>query len=98
MAASVYIVARFRAKAGQATELREALGRLVPPTRREAGCYQYDLLQSPDDPHDLCIFERWEDEKTLNQHIAGEALQRGLAEARAFMDGTPAAGRYGLVR
>ena len=97
MAASVYIVARFRAKAGQADDLRQALSRLVAPTRRELGCYQYDLLQSPEDPHDLCIFERWEDEASLNAHIAGETLQRTLGEARAFMDGTPQGGRFRLV-
>ena len=97
MPASVYIVVRFRANAGQADDLRQTLGRLVAPTRQEPGCHQYDLLQSPADPHDLCIVERWEDEASLTQHMAGEALRRTLGEARAFMDGTPQGGRFALV-
>lgn len=97
MAASVFIVARFRAKDGQADALRLALSKLVPPTRRELGCYQYDLLQSPEDPRDLCIFERWQDEQSLQRHIQGAGLQQMLGEARQFIDGTPQGVRYGMV-
>ncbi len=97
MAASVFIVARFRAKPGQDEALKQALAKLVPPTRREPGCYQYDLLQSPEDPLDLCIFERWQDEQSLQQHIQGAALQQMLGEARQFIDGTPHGARYRMV-
>jgi len=97
MAASVFIVARFRAKDGQETALKQTLAKMVQNTRRELGCFQYDLLQSPEDPRDLCIFERWDSEKALQEHIQGAELQRLLGEAREFMDGTPAAGRYEMV-
>ncbi|MGE0394098.1 MAG: putative quinol monooxygenase [Vicinamibacterales bacterium] len=97
MPASVFVVVRFRAKDGQADELRRALSKLVPPTRREPGCVQYDLLESPADPRDLCIFERWESEQALQQHVQGAELQRMLGEARAFIDGAPEAGRYRMV-
>ncbi len=97
MAASVFVVARFRAKEGQADALKQALAKLVPPTRRELGCYQYDLLESPEDAHDLCILEKWEDEKSLGQHIQGEGLQKLLGDARPFIDGTPQGNRYRLV-
>jgi quinol monooxygenase YgiN len=97
MAPSVFIVARFRAKDGQADALRQTLSKLVPPTRRELGCYQYDLLQSPEDPRDLCIFERWQDERSLQQHIEGAGLQKTLGEAREFIDGAPQGSRYRMV-
>lgn len=97
MPASVFIVARFRAKAGQEEALKQALAVLVPPTRREPGCYQYDLLQSPEDPRDLCIFERWQNEQALQQHLQGPGLQQALGAARVFMDGTPQGTRYRMV-
>lgn len=98
MATPVYIVARFRAKEGAHDSLKEALARLVDPTRLEHGCEQYDLVQSADDPRDLCILEKWTDQASLGQHIAGEGLQRALGEARVFFDGTPQGSRFGLVR
>jgi quinol monooxygenase YgiN len=44
MSASIYLIVRFRARAGQEDALKQALGTLVAPTRREAGCVQYDFL------------------------------------------------------
>ncbi len=97
MAATVFVVARFRALEGQDEALKQALLKMVPPTRREPGCIQYDLLQSPEDPRDLCFLERWESDRALQQHIQGEGLQRMLGDARAFIDGTPHGARYTMV-
>ena len=47
MAASVYVLARFVAKAGKEDELKDVLAAAVAPTRRELGCYQYELLVGP---------------------------------------------------
>ena len=98
MATPVYIVARFRAKEGAHESLKEALARLVDPTRLEPGCEQYDLVQSADDPRDFCILERWTDQDSLGRHIAGEDLRRALGQASAFFDGAPQGSRFGLVR
>jgi quinol monooxygenase YgiN len=97
MAASVFVVARFRAKEGQENELKQVLARLVMPTRRELGCYQYDLLENPDDPRDLCFLEKWEDDRSLDRHVAGDFLQKTITEAGALIDGTPQGARYRLV-
>ena len=97
MAATIHIVARFRAKAGKEDELKSVLVSLVAPTRRELGCYQYDLLQSPTEPQELCIVERWDSEPALEQHMASEHLKKGLAAAKDLIDGPPEGRRYILV-
>ncbi len=70
MAASVLVVAHYLAKPGKEDEVRGLLNALVAPSRREIGCYQYDLLRNQDDPHDFCFVERWEDDQAVDQHSA----------------------------
>jgi quinol monooxygenase YgiN len=97
VSATIHLVARFRAKAGKEDELKTVLAALVGPTRRELGCYQYDLLQSPSDPREFCFIERWENERALEQHTASAHLKSVLAEASGLTEGTPEGRRYVLV-
>lgn len=97
MPATMYVVARFRAKEGKEEALKNVLVALVAPTRRELGCYQYDLLQNPVDAHDFCFVERWENEKTLDQHLASEHIKKGREQFADLVAESPQVGRYVLV-
>ena len=97
MPASIHIVARFRAQAGKEDALKTVLSTLVAPTRRELGCYQYDLLQSPTDLREFCFVERWESEKALEQHTSSEYLKKALTDAADLIEGPPEDLRYVLV-
>ena len=97
MAASIHVVAHFRAKAGKEDALKNVLISMVAPTRRELGCYQYDLLQSPTDPRDFCFVERWDGEKALDQHLDTEYVKKGLAAATELIEGPPEGRRYIIV-
>jgi quinol monooxygenase YgiN len=95
--ASVHVIARFRAKAGNEAALKAVLSSLVAPTRRELGCYQYDLLESPTDAQEFCLVERWENEKALEQHTETEHVRKALAEAAPLTEEPPEGRRYILV-
>ena len=55
----VTVVAAFEARPGREAELRAALIELVAPTRLEAGCLNYDLHQSPEQPAKFLFHENW---------------------------------------
>jgi len=97
MDATVNMIVRFRAKAGQEEQLKGVLASLLAPTRREAGCLQYDLWQDTSDPTVLCIVERWESRETHQAHVAAPALHVTLASAGPFFDGPPQAGTYAVL-
>lgn len=97
MAATVNMIVRFRAKAGQEEPLKSVLASLLAPTRREAGCIQYDLWQDTSDPAVLCIVERWENQDTHQAHVAGAGLHATLASAGPLFDGPPQAGTYAVI-
>ena len=77
----VTVVATFKAKAGMEETARETILALVAPTRAEAGCINYDLHQSPDDPSVYMLYENWVSKKDLDEHLAMPYLQDLLAKA-----------------
>src|SRR5262245_35220890 len=97
MPATIHIVAKFRAKEGKEDALKRVLNTLVIHTRRELGCYQYDLLQSTTDAREFCILERWDTETALAQHMSSEHFKTGVAEMKELTEGAPSGGRYALV-
>jgi len=68
-AKAVTVVATFQARPGKETELKNALIGLVAPTRQEAGCLNYDLHISPDDPTKFLFHENWTSQAHLDAHL-----------------------------
>ena len=68
------IVADIRAKAGKEDLVRMELEKLVEPTRREAGCIQYDLHRDNDDPSHFLFFENWENRDLWQAHMKSSHL------------------------
>jgi quinol monooxygenase YgiN len=97
MAATVHVIARWLAKPGKEDELKAVLTGLIPPSRREIGCYQYDLLLNPADPRDFCFVERWDDEKAFEQHGATAHVKTALSQAQELVDGSPDVRRYQIL-
>lgn len=97
MAASVHVVAHYLAKPGKEDEVRGLLNALVAPSRREIGCYQYDLLRNQDDPHDFCFVERWEDDQAVDQHSATAHVRTATAQVEGLVKVPPDVRRYGIL-
>ena len=63
------VIATMRAKPGKEAELQEHLLRLVPQTRTEPGCIDYDLHRLQDDPSVFVMYENWVDRGELDKHL-----------------------------
>lgn len=94
MAASVYVLARFVAKAGKEDELKGVLTAAVAPTRRELGCYQYELLVCATEPREYCFVERWEGEAALEEHLNTSHVKQMLADVETLVSAPPDIRRY----
>lgn len=97
MTATIHVIARYTAKTGKEDLLKTALAAAVPPTRRELGCYQYDLLVNPADPRDLCFVERWDDEQALDEHLQTAHIRTLRSEIADLVESPPDVRRYVLV-
>jgi quinol monooxygenase YgiN len=97
MPATVHVVARYVAKTGKEDEVKAVLMTLVAPSRREIGCYQYDLLRNPTDPRDFCFVERWESDKALEEHAASAHLKTARTQVEGLVEGPPDVRRYRIL-
>ena len=66
---SITVVATFHARPGKESELRNALMGLLAPTRKEFGCLNYDLHQSPEEPAKFLFYENWTSKDALGTHL-----------------------------
>src|ERR1700761_8354692 len=72
---NITVVATFAAKPGKEEELKKALLTLIAPTRKEAGCINYDLHQSPDEPGKFLFHENWTSKAHLDAHLKNTHIQ-----------------------
>ena len=72
---TITVVATFEARSGKETELRNALMGLVAPTRTEAGCLNYDLHVSTENPSRFLFHENWTSKMALEVHLQSAHVQ-----------------------
>jgi quinol monooxygenase YgiN len=73
------VVAQVKAKPGKESLVQQELLSLVAPSRKDAGCLNYDLHQSLDNPAIFMFHENWTSKAHLDQHLQKPDLQAVLA-------------------
>jgi len=63
------IVADIRADPDKIDLVKTELERLIPITRAEAGCLQYDLHQDTENPAHFLFYENWESRELWQVHM-----------------------------
>jgi quinol monooxygenase YgiN len=76
---TVTIIAAFQARPGKEADLKKALISLVEPTRKDAGCLNYDLHASPEDPAKFLFHENWTSRVHLDAHLQSPHIKALLA-------------------
>jgi quinol monooxygenase YgiN len=83
------VVALVKAQKGQETNLRQELLALIPTTRQEPGCINYDLHESTDDPGSFLFHESWASKQHLDDHLNRPHLKAFLGKADALLAEPP---------
>jgi len=73
------VIAQFKAKPGKESLVRQELLSLLAPSRKDAGCLNYDLHQAPDNTALFLFHENWTSKAHLDQHLQKPNLQAVLA-------------------
>lgn len=69
------IVAHIRANPNKIDLVRSELEKLIPITRAEEGCIQYDLHQDNADPAHFLFYENWESRELWQSHMGNKHLK-----------------------
>jgi quinol monooxygenase YgiN len=86
MAKQLTVVAFIRAKEGMENELGERILRLVPLSRDEPGCIDYNTHQDRDDPRQWVMYENWRDRADLDRHFTMPYHREFVAEFPRLVD------------
>jgi quinol monooxygenase YgiN len=63
------VIAKFEAKPGMESKVKEGLQGMVAPSRAEEGCLSYDVFQSNDNPAITFTYENWTGKDALDAHM-----------------------------
>ncbi|MGI9263144.1 MAG: putative quinol monooxygenase, partial [Woeseiaceae bacterium] len=66
---TVTIVAHIYANAEKVDLVRTELEKLIPITRSEEGCVQYDLHQDNENPAHFMFYENWASRELWQRHM-----------------------------
>jgi quinol monooxygenase YgiN len=80
MGMSVRLVVTFTAAPGKGGELAQAMKARCVPSRQDAGCEQFEVFQSVDNPEKLVLIEKWQDQAALDAHAKLQAQRPALPE------------------
>jgi quinol monooxygenase YgiN len=80
------IVANIHAKADKIDLVKAELLKLVPITRAEKGCINYDLHQDNEDPAHFTFFENWESRELWQEHMNAPHLAAYMTATDGAVD------------
>jgi quinol monooxygenase YgiN len=85
----VTVVARIKARPGTEAEVRKELLSLLAPSRKDAGCLNYDLHQGAENPALFLFHENWASQAHLDQHLRQPHVQQALGRVGTLVAEPP---------
>jgi len=80
------IVANITAKTDKIDLVRAELEKLIPITRAEKGCMNYDLHQDNENPAHFLFYENWESRELWQTHMNAQHLQDYVAATEGAIE------------
>ena len=93
----IYAIATLTARPDTIDATRDALSALVEPSRAEAGCQDYTLTQSTDDPAVFRTVEQWDDAAAVEAHMATPHVAAAFAAAGSLLGAEPDIRTFAVV-
>jgi quinol monooxygenase YgiN len=78
---TVTVIGTLKARPELRDELEGILAAMVPPTRAEPGCINYDFHVDAADPCVFVFYENWRSDADLEEHMKMPHLQPILSQA-----------------
>ncbi len=80
------IIANIRAQADKVDLVKRELEKLIPITRAEEGCINYDLHQDNENPAHFLFYENWESRELWQAHMSSQHLADYLSATQGAVE------------
>lgn len=89
MSDQLTVIAHLVAHPDKVEDTKAFLMSLIERTRAEAGCVDYHLHQSPEDPANFAFYENWVSRAALDEHMETPYLQELISRKDEFFAADP---------
>lgn len=89
MSEQVTIIAHLVSRAEKIEETKAFLMSLIPKTRSENGCVDYDLHQDVKNPSAFAFYENWSSSAALDSHMQTPYLRELVARQEELLEVEP---------
>jgi len=89
MSEQLTVIAHLVARPEKIEDAKAFLMSLITRTRAEAGCVDYHLHQSEEDPTSFYFYENWTSRKALDEHMETPYLRELVARKAEFLKSDP---------
>lgn len=89
MSEQLTVIAHLVARPDKIEDTKTFLLSLIERTRAEAGCVDYHLHQSDEDPASFYFYENWKSGTALDQHMETPYLRELVARKAEFLKVDP---------
>ena len=94
----IKITAKHTIKQGKINDFIVAIKPLIKETNQNhRGCIYYELLQDMENPSLLVMFEEWENQPSLDEHMKSELFKDTIPKLDAYLDKPVEINRYQRV-
>jgi len=80
------VVAHITAKSDKINFVKSELEKLIPITRAEEGCLQYDLHQDHENPAHFMFYENWQSRDLWLKHMNAQHLKDYVAATEGAVE------------
>ncbi|KAA0697779.1 antibiotic biosynthesis monooxygenase [Neorhizobium sp. P12A] len=89
MSEQLTVIAHLVARPDKIEDTKAFLMSLIERTRAEAGCLDYHLHQSEEDPANFAFYENWTSREALDEHMETPYLRELVARKAEFFKVDP---------
>lgn len=72
----VQTISKLYAKEDKVDEFIEVFKEMIPPTKEEEGCIQYEMYQDEEEPSLLIVLEQWATKEAFDGHLETDHFKR----------------------
>jgi quinol monooxygenase YgiN len=94
---TLHVVAHVTAKPDKIAAAKAMMQGLLEPTRKEAGCIKYVMLENNADPARFVFVEEWESEAALEAHLKAPHIAAAFERIPELLEGPPEIHRCALA-
>jgi quinol monooxygenase YgiN len=82
----IIVIAPFKSKSGMRNKILSLVEPCIEATRKEPGCYMYELMISTEDENVFSFVEKWKDKESLRQHLASYHVKKFFGERAQYLE------------